>query len=219
MSRAPALWLALSLCASGCGGNDDDHGGGIGDPAADEYFYDCEDASKPGDLTVFATDEAFREFINKEAAAPPMKSDTLAPRLTAPMPPIKLSAAAPPLLTFALTQSAARPAAPTLLRRPARWPGLRVWLWSLVEGTAQAHCAAVSGDLYLVRLVDKDTTVYTALTAVRSFTPGAAAWKKALDGRIDHGITITVERAVFSTGSITQGPYLATSAPTFTVGP
>jgi hypothetical protein len=219
MSRAPRLWLALTLCAPGCGGHDDAHGP-VGELAADEYFYDCQDPARPGNLPAFATDEAFREFVNKDAAAPPTVSDTQGPRLTAPMPPTKLSAASPPTLQFAVMQSAAasRPA-PAPPRRAARWPGLRAWLSSVVEGTAHAHCAAVSGDLFLLRLIDRDTTIYTALSGLPSFTPGAAAWKKALDGRIDHGITVTIERATFSTGSITNGPYVAASAPTFSVGP
>jgi hypothetical protein len=223
MSRARvAAAMLLSLFACAC---NDQHGAGPGGttlpPAADEYFYDCEAPTKPPSLAVYATDEAFKEFVNKDAAAPPMKNDALAPHLTDPVPPATLSATTPPTFTFAPMQSAAAPARPPA-RMAARAPApfrLGRFLSSLLEGTAHAHCAAVSGDNFLVRLIDKDTIIYTALVSVVSFTPGEAAWKKALDGRLEHGVTVTIERATFSTGSITLGPYVAASSPTFTVGP
>jgi hypothetical protein len=77
----------------------------------------------------------------------------------------------------------------------------------------------VSGDNYLVRLIDQDVAIYTALLSVTAFTPGTAVWRRALDGRIDHGATVTIERVTFSAGAVTAGPYVATSAPTFSVGP
>jgi hypothetical protein len=212
MRRLVGRWTSIAcLVAAGCQGQ------GAGSAAsADEYFYDCEDAARPAGLTVFATDETFQEFVNKDAAAAPTRSDVLAPRLNAPPSPGKLSAASAPTFSFSAIQmaSGSKPAA----RKPGR-RGVGRWLWSLVEGTAWAHCPAVSGDNYLFRVNDGDTTVYTALLSVTSFTPGAAAWKRALDGRLDHPVTITIERATFSTGSITLGPYLATIAPTFSVGP
>jgi hypothetical protein len=222
MSRASFVLRAATVTAAlvGCQATDD----GGAEIVADEFFWDCEDAARPPALTVFATDEAFKEFVNSDAASPPTRNDALAPHLTTPATPANLSASVPPTFVFQPTRTAAaehRPpstrlaAAPRAIRRNR---GLVRWLSSLVEGTAWAHCPAVSGDNFLVRVIDRDTTIYTALLSVTSFTPTAQMWNKALDGRLAHTLTVTIERATFSTGKITLGPYVATTSPMFTVG-
>jgi hypothetical protein len=183
-------------------------------PSADEYFYDCDDPARPAGLTTFATDDAFKQLSTHEAMTAPIEDDQLGPRLTAPVPG-RLSAGTPPTFSFQAMAMAAPRAAGVRPggRRPLRW------LASLVEGTAQARCMAGSGENFLLRVNDGDTIAYTALASVTSFTPGATAWTRALDGRVEHQVTVTVERAGFVNGTLASGPYVATIAPAFTVAP
>lgn len=197
------------------------HGHSEEGPQADEYLYDCEsDAGAPGAMN-YATDENFALFVNKEAANAVVKDDARAARLTSPAPGTTLSAATPP--TFSFQVMAAAPAAPGARRwaracpRPSRWQ--RLWSAISFEGTAWAHCGAVSGDNYLLRVTDGGAAVYTALLSVTSFTPKAEVWSKALSGRAGHTVTVTVERATLLRGDITQGPFAPTNPPTFMVGP
>jgi hypothetical protein len=110
----------------------------------------------------------------------------------------------------------APPGAPSR-RRPSRW----ATLWRAVSpvGTAWAHCPAVTGVNHLFRLDDGATPVYTALLSVTSFTPNAAKWRKALEGRTGKILTLTLARAVFGDGDVREGPFVASTKATFTVRP
>jgi hypothetical protein len=209
----PGLALALAGC------HDHDHDD---EPTADEFFFDCE--SSPAGATVFATDEAFVEFVNKEAANGLTKDDAQAPKLTSPAAGGTISAATPPMFTFMNMPTArldARPGrrtGPCPVRR-SRWAAARAFF--SLEGTAYAHCPAVSGENFLFRLTKEGDSkpLYTALLSVTSFTPSAAKWNKALAGRSGQTVTLTLARAVLSKGTITNGPFVPATAIKFTVGP
>lgn len=200
-----ALSLVLAGCLSG-----HDHGG----PEADEYLEPC-----GGAATTFASDESFRAFLNKEAAGAFVADDQRAPRLSSPTPGAVLSAAAPPTFMFDVLAAAGEWPARGGVARPSARPSL--WArWGLV-GTAHAHCPAVTGENYLLRLARDGETepVFTALLSVRRYTPNADRWRKALAGRAGQTLKLTLARAVFSRGEIREGPFVATTAVSFTAGP
>jgi hypothetical protein len=210
-----ALAVAL-LAPAACGGHDHPDTG-----EADEFFYDCE--NKPATVTVFATDEAFIEFINKEAGVGFKQDDSQAPRLLAPAPGSTLSAVTPPSVSFEVGASAsrARPGRRTacLVAPRSRWSA--VWRALSPVGTAYAHCPPVSGENFLFRITrDSDKqAIYTALLSVTSFTPTATVWSKALAGQAGQAVTLTLARAVYSKGDITNGPFVSSTPLRFTVGP
>ncbi len=194
-------------------------GSGADEPGADEYFYDCE-GSPPASLKVFATDEGFVEFINKATANAYMMSETQAPVLTAPAAGGGLSASAPPQVVFrsaAMTFDRSGNGRPPASRPRSLWSRARSWL--SFEGTAWAHCPAVTGETFLFQLTAdgaKDPA-YTAFLSVTSFTPGAAKWKAALGPLAGKTVNLRLARAVFSQGSITLGPFVSPTPVTFNV--
>lgn len=225
LSVTGCLWLAA------CGGHHQNDGDG---PKASEYLYDCQHV--PAGMTAFATDESFAEFINKEAAGGLVVSDAQAPTLTAPAAGATLSASVPPAVALAVTVATrtpggvridASPAAPAdrdgaqgsgrSRARRSLWASVRRWF--SIEGTAWAHCGAVSSDNFLFRLSRGTTPVYTAWLSVTTFTPSADVWKAAMKDLAGQTLTATVARAEFSNGRIAAGPFVPTAAPTFVVGP
>ncbi len=206
------MWFA------GCHAHDD------GGPQADEYFYGCE-GNPPAGITIFATDESFGEFANQEAAVGLKTDDVQAPKLVSPAVGSTISGNVPPAFTFKATPMAlfrgtrpgASPAACKVER--SRWAAVSRFLsW---EGTAYAHCTAVNGDNYLFRVSKDGQTkpLYTAQLSVTTFTPGAAKWKGALAGLSGQMVTLTLARAIYSKGAITNGPFVASTPIKFTVGP
>ena len=90
----------------------------------------------------------------------------------------------------------------------------------VLERTAEAHCPATSGDKYLLRLeTSTGDAVFTAMLSVTTYTPDAAKWSQKLAGKQGQTLTLTLMRATFSGEAIAAGPFKATPAPTFTVGP
>jgi len=205
----PTLPLVLLLAAC------HDHAQGAG--AADEYRYDCD--NRPAGVTVFATDESFRAFVEAEAGRGFTADDARAARVTAPAPGATLSAANPPQFVLQLPLAVLPPAAGRPVRppRPSRWQRLLDALAPV--GTAWAHCPAVNGANMLFRLQDGAMPVYTAVLSVNSFTPDPARWRKALGGRVGKTLTLTLVRAVLGDGDVREGPFVASTAPTFLVGP
>lgn len=213
----------LTLALAGC--HSHSHGG----PTADEYVVDCELAD--GGIT--ASDEDFATVINAEAAGTVMTTpDGSLPVLTAPAAGSTLSAAAPPTFTFTPMMAAATPAkrGPTLA---CRAPAIRRQQPStfrrvvnaikselVLERTAYAHCEATSGDKYLLRLqTSSGEPVFTAMLSVASYTPDATKWAQKLGSRRGQSLTLTLMRATFNGAAIAAGPFLATPAPTFMIGP
>jgi hypothetical protein len=212
--------LILIVALAGCGG------GGSGTPEADEFFYDCNSMAKPSTLTVFATDESFTEFINKEVANGFTKDDAQAPKLTSPASGGTISAATPPQFSFTVGGSASREARTIeMASRPLAvplWRRVVHFLGDTVEGTAYAHCPQVNGQNYLFRVTPEGNdkkVLYTALLSVTSFTPAADRWSKALSGMSGKAVNLTLASAVYSGGNITNGPFVATAPIRFTVGP
>jgi hypothetical protein len=211
-----AVPLLLALGAAACSKSSE------AESNADEYFYDCEDPGRPAGLTVFATDEAFREYGDKIAATGLQKSDAQAPQLTTPATGSALSIATPPVFSFtsgmAVRLDRATPGRP-LPRPRGRWAWLKEAL--ALEGTAWAHCPNVTGSLYLVQVTAAGATepAYTALASVTSFTPKSDVWKAKLQGLSGKQATVTVARGIFSMGHLELGPFVATKDATFTVGP
>jgi hypothetical protein len=186
-----------------------------------EYFYDCEDAKKPATLTVYATDEAYREFIDKVTASGFKKDNTQSPQLMSPAADSTISIAMPPAFNFTTGMTLRTPDTvpnPRTPPRRSRWAWLKRNL-SFV-GTAWAHCPAVTGTLYLLQLTPEGQTApaYTALSSVTTFTPGAA-WKEKLQPLSGKKVKLTLARGVFSTGNLELGPFIADKEIALTVGP
>jgi hypothetical protein len=219
MNRPLTLAVPLALVLAGACHKDDPE-----EANADEYFYQCGDSKRPAGLTVFATDEVYREFIDRVTASGFMKSDAQAPQLMTPTAGGTLSIAAPP--TFGFTAGMVREDAGPHWRvapgLPARRPA---WAWLKealsFEGTAWAHCPAVTGTIYLLQLTPQGAKepAYQALASVLSFTPDATTWKSKLAGLSGKKVTLTLARGVFSMGKLQLGPFIADKDVTFTVGP
>ncbi len=213
LSVSGVLIALVALAA--CHGHHDEEG-----PSVDEYFYSCESAPDGG-ATTFATDESFAAFVNKESANAVVKDDSKAARLVIPVAGATLSVATPPQFSFSVAVAGMSRSAPghfaAACLRPAR-PG-RLARWLAFEGTAWAHCGAVSGENFLLRVIDGGATVYSAMLSVTSFSPTAAAWTKAMSGRSGHTVTISIERATLLKGDISAGPFAPVAAPTFLLGP
>lgn len=228
VSMKVMVWFGLLpsvMLAAGC--HKHDHGGG---PTADEYVVDCETTGGNGG----ASDENFVAFVNAAAAGKVTTNDAQAPRLMSPLPGTVLSATTPPTVTFMVPQAAN--AAPASRRHMARACGVdreragwattaaRAALRSLSPiGTAHAHCPAFTGENYLFELANQTGAapahVYTAVLSVDSFTPAAAIWRKAMEGRAGQTLVLSLQRAVFFKGSIMEGPFVPQQEITFTVGP
>jgi len=199
-------------------------------PQADEYVVDCETA----DGGFAASDEDFAAVVNAEAAGTVMTTPADAlPVLTLPAAGATLSTATPPTFSITATTTAAATAnkgATMACRAPAAAKRKRVSRFGRVisaikselvlERTALAHCAATSGDKYLLRLqTSSGDPVFTAMLSVTTYTPDAAKWSAKLASRQGQTLTLTLMRATFSGEAIAAGPFIATPAPTFMVGP
>jgi hypothetical protein len=211
------LPIALLLLAVTCSKGSDEEAG------ASEYFYDCDDAMKPAGLTIYATDEAYREYLDKVAATGFKKDSTQAPQLMTPAADSTISVATPPAFSFTSgmtlrTKENTTPMPRTPPRR-SRWAWLKD-AFSL-EGTAWAHCPNVTGPLYLVRITElgQTTPAYVALASVTSFTPAAAVWKEKLQPLSGKKVTLTLARGVFSMGHLELGPFVADKDITLSVVP
>jgi hypothetical protein len=185
--------------------------------SADEFFYDCE--QRP-DLTVFATDEAYVSVINAEAAAKTqIVDDDRAPRLQSPVSGSVLSTTTPPTFTVATAAASLRP------QRGQACPRASHVFWTRMAqslspiSTAYAHCPAVSGPLFLLRLTHEGETapVYSALASVTVISPSANVWTKVMKGRAGQTLKLSIVRAVLSKGTVTEGPYKRSDSPTFSV--
>jgi hypothetical protein len=212
----PTALPILLLLSSACGSGSTDEAN------ASEYFYDCDDAAKPAGLTVYATDEAYREFLDKVAANGLKKDNTQAPQLMTPAADSTVSLAAPPAFSFSSGMTLrTTPPVPNVRTPPrrSRW----AWLQDAftLERKAWAHCPNVTGPLYLVRITEMGKTqpAYTALASVTGFTPGATAWKEKLGSLSGKKVTVTVARGVFSLGHLELGPFVADKDINLTVGP
>jgi hypothetical protein len=219
MSRAKIAALLIAIVPAGACRSHGHDG-----PQADEYIVDCESAPDGG---ASASDENFASFVNKEAAGAVTKDDAKSPHLGAPAATVPLSKTAPPMFVITVPPvGAARvgdlrylAACPIGRREAGPWQRLRELV--ALEGTAQAHCGAFTGVNYLFRLnrAGETAAVYTAVLSVDSFKPDAAIWSKAMQGRAGQVLTLTLERAVFLMGEITDGPFAPTETITLTVEP
>ena len=215
----------LAVILAGCHDHHEEDG-----PQADEYVLDCEMA----DGGFAASDEDFAAVVNAEAAGAVMTTPAASlPALTLPAAGATLSIATPPTFSFtATTTTAAAPAArgetmacraPAAKRkRVSRFGRVMSAIKSelVLERTAEAHCPATSGDKYMLRLeTSSGDPVFTAMLSVTTYTPDAAKWSAKLAGKQGQTLTLTLMRATFSGEAIAAGPFKATPAPTFTVGP
>jgi hypothetical protein len=191
---------------------------------ADEYIVDC-----TVNGSQFASDESFAKFIEAEASQRVTADDCKSPELLGPSSGATLSAGAPPLFLFnpihtcgaqGPTGSPRRHAVGTSRARPM-WLSVLKFAADLLEGTAEAHCGAFSGENYLFRITraGDSTPLYRALLSVTSFQPDPAIWRRALSGRNGQTVSVTIERATFSGGSINEGPYVQSPPYSFPVGP
>jgi hypothetical protein len=78
----------------------------------------------------------------------------------------------------------------------------------------------VTGDNYLLRLAASDgKQIYAALISTTTFIPGAEVWKKAIGGVSGQSLKVTLLRASYSGGTITAGPFVASTPITLVAGP
>lgn len=175
----------------------------------DEYFYDCESA--PGGVSTYATDESFVELMNKQAATGVTVDATQGAVLLAPSASEPWSLETPPEISFSVGPLAAH-----LRRQPNLGAPRRHFLSNLVsallfEKTAHAHCGAVTGDNYLVQLrtAAGKRSVYSALLSVTTFTPNESAWRDAVAPFAGQELELVIMRAIYSGGTISNGPWVA----------
>jgi hypothetical protein len=195
-------------------------------PEADEIVNSCEDVPL-GEL--FASDESFTKFIEAEAAGRVLSEDCRAPVLTGPAPGGSVDRNTPPTFTFDATAPACAQPAPAATRKrtgpPACTPRPRTrWARFLRMvspiGVAEAHCPAVEGPNYLLRISDaRGQAIYTALLSVTSWKPKEENWKRVMSGRGGQTLRVSIQRAVFVRGSIMQGPFVGKQPFTLTVTP
>jgi hypothetical protein len=193
-------------------------------PEVDEVVNSCEDVAQG---QAFASDESFTKFVEAEAAGRLMTEDCQAPLLTAPAPGGTVDRTTPPTITFTPTQPACARASVTpprrgsaLCRTPRRGRWDRIWETISPIGVAQAHCPAVDGSNFLLRITDAgDKLIYSALLSVTSFQPKEAAWRKAMSGRGGQTIRVRIQRAMFVRGSIMEGPFVGREPFSLTVAP
>lgn len=193
---------------------------------ADEYVVDCEtvDAGQPA-----TSDENYASFVNAEAAGRVTADACKSPELTAPASGSTLDANAPPTLTFLASHATCARSVRSQgalgcnlpVRRPSAAGRVLEVVGSALEGTAEAHCGAISGDNYLLRikLAGQQQPLYSAMLSVTSYTPDADIWKRALSGAKGKGVVMTIARAGFLRGDINEGPYVQPEPYTFTVAP
>jgi hypothetical protein len=222
--------LPVALALAGC----HEHSHGEDGPQADEYVVDCETA----DGGFAASDEDFAAVVNAEAAGTVMTTPPGSlPVLTLPAAGATLSAATPPTFSISATTTAAatapaqattgatmacRAPAAAKRKRPSRFGRVVNAIKSelVLERTALAHCAATSGDKYLLRLqTSSGDAVFTAMLSVTTYTPDAAKWAQKMSSRQGQTLTVTLMRATFSGQAIAAGPFMTTPAPTFMIGP
>ena len=193
-------------------------------PGADEYIVDC-----TVNASQFASADSFAKLTEAEAAGRVTTDDCKSPELLGPSFGATLSAGAPPLVLFnpihtcgaqGSTGSPRRYAVGTTRARPM-WLGALKFAADLLEGTAEAHCGAFSGENYLLRIrrAGDSTPLYTALLSVTSFQPDSAIWRRTFSGRTGQTVSVTIERAIFLGGSINEGPYVQSQPYSFPVGP
>jgi hypothetical protein len=210
-----ALLVSLLVAASGCGGDE------LGD--ADDYITPCGEA-RPGEP--FASDEAYRAFINAQAGKTVVVDDTRGPRVSLSPEGRIFSANIPP--TFRISVPKVTSLEPPGGRAPARGPALPRDMWSRLRrflspiGTAHAHCPAFSGENYYLRIYNVRTperSAYQAILSVTEFVPSLKAWRKAMDSRNGQDVEVAVMRATFAGGTITEGPFVVSMPAKFAVGP
>ena len=185
----------------------------------------CEGA----DGGAITSDENYTKFIEADSAGTVVANACQSPLLSAPSAGAKLDPVQPPVFTF----SAVHPTCAVHRERGTRlgclqrqrprplWSSAVESALSLVIKSAEAHCAAITGENYFFRLTHagEKSAVYSAMLSLTSFTPDATIWKKAMAGRQGQTLSLTIERAMFLRGDINQGPYVQPVPYSFVVGP
>jgi hypothetical protein len=203
--------LTLATCVLGCDTGSDGAAlpGGV---QPDEYVTDCEGAAGGA---AFASDESWASFVNAHAAKTVTVDDCLAPQVTMPAAGAELDPEVAPYIAFLARRASCGQQG--LLRTVPR-PGLCApaqegWLTRalgllLLESPALAHCPAVTGTNYWLKLsTASGEVVYSALLSVTTYTPNAAIWKAKLSAHRGEALTLVVERGEFSAGDLRSGPF------------
>lgn len=110
-----------------------------------------------------------------------------------------------PIITF--TWHDAQPhARMELLPRPAKAASFTGTLADLLERTAYAQSAAMSGPGYLLafRTLDTHLALFRVFTSSTSYTPDASAWAKLATGM---WTTLQITSATFADDQVAAGPY------------
>ncbi len=222
--RRPVLALAAAAaCFASCDDTDKPL-----PPEADEVVNSCEDVPVG---EAFASDESFTKFVEAEAAGRVVSEDCRAPVLTAPAAGASLDRNTPPTFTFMPTQPACAqtmgpPAAPVKRGGPPACPrrprGAWARLWKMISpiGVAEAHCPAVEGPNYLLRIRDaQNKPIYTALLSVTTFKPKDDTWKRVMASHGGQAVKLSLQRAMFVRGSIMDGPFVSTQSVSLTIAP
>jgi hypothetical protein len=215
------MFVALAVAAAGLSGCDSEK---PLPPEADEVVNSCEDVPAGA---AFASDESFTKFVEAEAAGRVTSEDCRAPVLTSPSA-ATLDRNTPPTFEFTPTQPACaqtmapapavKPGGPPACPRRPRGTWARIWKMLSPIGVAEAHCPAVEGPNYLLRIRDaQDKPIYTALLSVTIFTPRQTVWKRVMAGHGGQAVKLTLARAMFVRGGIMEGPFVSTKPINMTV--
>ncbi len=189
----------------------------------DEYVVSCEAAAVGQPST---SDENFIRFAEAEAAGRFSADACRSPELLTPAPGTALDLNGPPVISFRPAHADCAGAAPVdgplgcrARPRPSAAERTLSFAADLVVPTAHAHCAAFTGDNYLLRVTvaGEARPLYTAMLSVTSFTPDAQAWKRALSGRSGQSVSLTIARGGFLRGDLNEGPYVRPQPYTFTL--
>lgn len=182
---------------------------------ADEYVLNCEGVDGGQGVT---SDENWSKFVEAEAARSVKPDGCKSPDVSSPAEGAVLDPSAPPTVTFLATHATCGLEEHRRVRfggcPPARegWPTRALGLL-LLESPALAHCGAITGDNYYLKLATASgELVYSAMLSVTTFTPDPAIWKARLAAHAGESLELTIARAVFLKGDISDGPFAPLAA-------
>lgn len=214
------LPFAFVLLVLSCKGGTNSTSGG-----PSEFIVACENAAAG---VVAATDETYTKFVEAESARRLLSDPCKSPELTSPSESDGLRSGQPPTFSFRPAHSVCLLKSTTNAGRLAcnarrgkvGFFGVARFLGDLLIPSAHAHCPAVSGENYYLKIVtDQSTVIYSAILSVTSFTPDAAIWASAFRGQTNRRVNLTIERGIFLRGDLIEGPYVQPRAYSFQINP
>ena len=190
IARSLLLSLVLSpLVVAGCGGGSH---------------------HEPEEYTGCGTDEHFQTFEDNEAMA--TVSDTTGPKLTAPAAGATVPFAQKPILTWNQDSNDPGMASGDV---PYMGPGCNDCCPQFNIGALTTlHEPAISGTVYDLQFYVGTSYLHRVVTTLQEWTPTDDFWQ-TLKGKT---VTVKIYRVSLLVNELKQGPFIAATANTFTVG-